>query len=202
MTLSTYKQENSMSLNMEQVLEALETQDPKEAFVAGLQEKTAEAEQETETPETQTKVSEEDLTKVAEADAQGRIMARAFFDELQKVGVAPIADYPADPAAIPNNPAVEVGRGEPAQPQAEKSMKINSIIAGLTAAGKVGAGEIATPAGPAPEQKVNPQEGNQPLAADVRKAQERAAVPGVDVEKQSAFKIVDSLYNKYFGEEK
>ena len=200
-----------MPLNMEQVLEALETnEDPKEAFVAGLQdngtEKTAESDKkgkkEVEAPETQTEVSKEDLAKVAEADAQGRIMARAFYDELQKAAVAPVADYPADPAAIPNNPSVEVARGDPAQPQAGKSSKVNAIIAGLTAATKVGAGEITTPAGPAPEAKVDPQDGNAALAADVAKAQERAAVPGVDAEKQAAARIVTSLYNKYFPEDK
>lgn len=208
-----------MAINMEQVMQALEeNENPAEVFASDLQdneegtEKVAEAVegQETETPETpeasveeapEEVANEDDLAKVAAADDEGRIIARAFFDELNKLAVAPVADYPADPGSIPNNPALEVGRGEPAQPHGEKSMKVNAILNSLVAANKVGAPEIATPAGPAPGGKADPQEGNQPLAADAAKAQERAAVPGVDVEKNSAVTIIDSLYKKYFETE-
>lgn len=200
-------------VNIGQVLEALaQDETPEEAFQAGLQEdgteKIAAANvQETETPETleapegAVEANDEDLAKVAEADDQGRIMARAFFDELNKMAVAPVANYPADPGAIPNNQALEVGRGEPAQPHGEKSMQVNSILNSLVAANKVGAPEIAMPAGPQPGPKADLQTGNQPLASDMAKEQERAMVPGMEVEKQSAVNIIDSLYGKYFGEE-
>jgi len=207
-----------MAINMEQILEALsETENPEEAFAKTLQEGTEKVanakEDEKETPDTpeasekevektaeQTEEDEE-MAKVAEADAEGRIMARAFIDELQKLGVAPVADYPADPAAVPNNPAVEMGRGEPAQPHADKQGKVNAILNTLVAANKVGAGEIGTYAGPMPEAKADPQEGNMPLAADADAAQKRAAVPGASVEKNSALKIVNTLYARVFGEE-
>lgn len=210
-----------MSIDMDQVLKALaENENPEEAFAESLQEKTAEEleaasteKQETETPETQEASTEEtveavptdeEIAKVAEADAQGRVMANAFKDQMDKLGVAPMADYPADPGAIPNNPALEVGRGEPAQPHADKSGKVNAIINSLVAANKVGAGEIANPAGVSPQGKVDPQDGNMPLAADAAKAQERAAVPGMDYEKgaeaapeEGATLIVNTLFNKY-----
>ena len=202
-------------IDMENVLTALaENENPEEAFAQGLQgdeevEKSAEATegQETETPETP-EASEEivtdgtedvDMAKVAEADAQGRIMARAFVDEMQKLGVAPMADYPADPGSVPNNPAVEMGRGEAAQPHGNKSATANAAINALSAANKVGAGEIANPAGVQPfPGKADPQEGNLPLAADAAAAQTRAAVPGVSYDKTAALKIVDVLHGKYF----
>ncbi len=207
-------------LSMDEVLNALaENKNPEEAFVEGISEepgaeKVAALEpvvQEKGTPETPAEVvNADDMAKVAEADAQGRIMARAFNDELKKLAVAPVAPTPADPGAIPNNPALEVGRGEPAQPQYEKSMQVNGIIAALTAANKVGAGEIATPAGAQPAQHTDPQEGNMPLAYDQAVAQERAAVPGVEAVKtgelasddKGAEFIVTALYNKYVGETK
>lgn len=214
-----------MALPMDEVLRALEeSSSPEEVFSEGLQgnqEKVASTEetpaseddqekvasQEIETPETQEtsteeKPSEDDMSKVAEADAQGRIMARGFWDELSKLAVAPVAEYPADPGAIPNNAALEVGRGEPAQPHANKSAKVNAIIGQLVAANKVGAGEISTPAGVMPEQKSAPDEGNRPLAADVAKAQEQAATSVADVQKTGALDIVNIIYEKYFGGEK
>lgn len=193
-------------MNMEEILKGLEESNkPEESFNAALQEKVAEySEQEKETPETP---EDSEMAKIAEADAQGRIMARAFFDEFVKVAVAPVAEYPADPGAIPNNPTVEVGRGEPAQSHQEAQAAANALIAQLVAAGKVGAGEIATPAGAQPIKHSDPLEGNQPLAADVAKAQERAAVsasmaePEKTSSNEGAGKIVGALYSKYFGGE-
>ncbi|MBC8549302.1 MAG: hypothetical protein H8D23_06590 [Candidatus Brocadiales bacterium] len=195
-----------MGINMEQVLQALaETENPEESFNAALQdtEKVASAtpaveEEVMETPETS---EDEDLAKVAEADAQGRIMARAFHDELNKLAVAPVAAYPADPGALPNNPAVEMGRGEPAQRHQAGQSAANGLIAQLSSAGKVGQGEFGTPAGVQPLPPTDPMEGNQPLAADMGKMQERAAVPGADAVKTGALKITETLYNKYFGDE-
>ena len=196
-------------LNMEEVLAALEDNNtPEESFAAGLQddnEKVASAySQETGTPETPAMAgdySQEDVEKVAQADAEGRIMAQGFWDELQKVAVAPVAAYPADPGAIPANPAVEVAKGEFAQPHAEGVSKVNAMIAQLTAAGKVGAGEIGTPAGVMPEAHTDPQDGNAPLAVDQAKAQEAAASGGQPAVKTGAVNIVNYLYEQYFGEE-
>jgi hypothetical protein len=189
-----------MSINIEQVLASLdEDENPEGAFLANLQEKTASAEtQEKETPETP---KDSDMEKIAEADAQGRIMARAFFDELEKIGVLPTAEYPADPGAVANNPAVEVGRGELAQSNVEGQSAANQLIAELVAANKIGAGEVATPAGVYPVVKADPNEGNMPLAADIAKAKEKAAVPGAEAVKTGALKITKTLYNKYFGED-
>lgn len=188
---------------MDDVLRGLaEETNPEESFNAAIQgtEKVASATPELSevmwTPETS---EDTDMDKIAEADAQGRIMARAFFDEMNKMAVAPVAEYPADPGAIPNNPAVEVGRGELAQRNQEAQAAANRIIAQLTQANKVGAGEIATPAGVQPVPKIDPNEGNQPLAADIAKMQEAEAVKTGSA--SSAEMIVGALYNAYFGGE-
>jgi len=196
-------------LNMEDVLAALEsTANPEESFNAALQgeEKIAEAKEtekvaeakETETPETP---EDSEMAKIAEADAQGRIMARAFFDEINKLAVAPVAEYPADRGSIVNNPAIEVSRGDLAQPHPEITGPANAIISQLTAPNKAGAGEIATPAGVQPNQRVPLETGSAPLAYDTVKAQETAATGAGQVVKTGAYHIVDTIYNKYFKEE-
>ena len=191
-----------MSLKIEEILQELEassTATPENDFARGLlgqeQEKVAE-DSSTETAENVS--TDEDLVK--EADAQGRIMARAFVEELNKVAVAPIADYPADPGAIPNNPALELPRGEANQPHAEQSAKVNAIIAQLTSANKVGAGEIASPAGVVSIEEKTP--GNEvQVAADAAKEQEQAATGGgASGEKTGADRILSNLYTTYFGE--
>jgi len=202
-----------MALTMEEVLNALEkNSSPEESFSAALQddvEKTASAvengtvdpsKEKSGAPETP-QVEDSDMAKIAEADAQGRIMARAFMDELQKLAVAPVAEYPADPGAIPDNPAVQVARGELAQPNAAAQSAANTIINRLVAASKVGASEVATPAGSQVIGKADPHEGNPPLAADAAKAQERAATTVNEEEKTGALRITEALYQKYFGEE-
>jgi hypothetical protein len=188
-----------MGIDIDQVIKSLEENgDARESFNAALQgtEKVASAEYETETPETP---EDSDMAKIAEADAQGRIMARAFFDEMNKIAVAPVSEYPADPGAIPANPGVEVGRGELAQRNMQGQSAALNLIAQMTAAGKVGAGEVATPGMVQPLPKADPSEGSQPLAADLARAQERAAFEGT--EKTGALKITQALYNRYFGEE-
>jgi len=193
-----------MSLKIEDILNDLEKtasaeSTPETNFASGLVEKTASANAGTApTPE----VSEDEIVK--QADAQGRIMAQAFVNELQKQAVAPVGEYPADPGALANNPGLELPRGEANQPHAEANAKVNGIISQLTGAGKVGAGEIATPGGVV---SVEPHSmPNEPqVVADQAKLQEAQATggmaPGVGAgpEKEAATRIVSSLYDKYFG---
>jgi hypothetical protein len=193
-----------MSLKIEDILNDLEKtasaeSTPETNFASGLVEKTASANAGTApTPE----VSEDEIVK--QADAQGRIMAQAFVNELQKQAVAPVGEYPADPGALANNPGLELPRGEANQPHAEANAKVNGIISQLTGAGKVGAGEIATPGGVV---SVEPHSmPNEPqVVADQARLQEAQATggmaPGVGAgpEKEAATRIVSSLYDKYFG---
>ena len=194
--------------SMDFILEAIaEGENPEESFntaIAGT-EKVAEAAtpaaapaKETETPETLEDTAERE--KIAEAEAEGIIIARSFHRELQKLSVAPVAPTPPDTGAIPLNPAVEMARGAPAQRNVEAQSAGLAIIDQLTAANNVGAGEIHTPGQTQPLAKIDPMEGNPPLAADIAKAQEVAMVPGQEAVKTGAYNIVASLYNKYFGE--
>ena len=188
-----------MSLKIEDILNDLESADtPEQEFANGLStEKTASA-----TPTT-TENPEDGEAIVKEADAQGRIMAHAFIDELKKQAVAPVAEYPADPGAIPQNPAAEPPRGEGNQEDAEQNAKVNGIISQLTAANKMGTGEIASPAGVMSiEEKTMPN--NPEIAYDQAKLQEQAATGGAPApvagaEKEAATRIISSLYDKYFG---
>jgi hypothetical protein len=179
---------------MDEVIAALESgENAENAFARGISddaEKTAGVYNEQEYEKT----AEE---KVAEADAEGRIMARSFWDEFQKIAVSMQPQYPADPGSIVDNPAVEVSRGEAAMPQADKAMQVMNMINQLTAASKVGAGEITTPAGAMPMQKANPAEGSAPLLADQVRAQESAMGAS---EKEAGYAIVANIYNTFFGE--
>jgi hypothetical protein len=183
-----------MALNMDEVIAALESgENAENAFARGISdevEKTAEFQEYEKTAE----------EKVAEADAEGRIMARGFWDEFQKIAVSMQPQYPADPGAVVDNPAVEVSRGEAAMPQADKATQVMAMINQLTAAGKVGAGEITTPAGAMPMQKADPAEGSAPLVADQVKAQESAMTGGAPAEKEAGYGIVADIYNTFFGE--
>ena len=194
-----------MSLKIEDILNDLEKtasadSTPETDFASGLVEKTASSNETVPTPAPE--ASEDEIVK--QADAQGRIMAQAFVNELQKQAVAPVGEYPADPGAISNNPGLELPRGEANQPHAEANAKVNGIISQLTGAGKVGAGEIATPGGVV---SVEPHSmTNEPqVVADQAKLQESqatgGAAPGVGAgpEKEAATRIISSLYDKYFG---
>lgn len=214
-----------MSVNMDEVLDMLaDDATAEEAFASGLakeaEEEKAEASQqeeeevektaseEEEDSEEQEKTaenksqeeSEEEMRKTAKrADEEGRVMARSFFDELQKLGVAPTAEYPSDPGAVPINRGVEVPRGEAAQPHAEQTSKVNQIIAQLTTSNKVGAGEVGTSAQVEPQKHTAPQEA--PVAADIMKAEERKMTGEGQVVKTGSAKILTNLYNEYFPEE-
>ena len=118
-----------MSLKIEDILNDLEKtasadSTPETDFASGLVEKTASSNETVPTPAPE--ASEDEIVK--QADAQGRIMAQAFVNELQNQAVAPVGEYPADPGAISNNPGLELPRGEANQPHAEANAKVNGII--------------------------------------------------------------------------
>lgn len=208
-----------MALNIDEILAGLEDgQTAEDAFQADMlsdeEEKTASVEDEEDEEqqeaeksaeaENTTEEEEADMKKrAALADEEGRVIARAFMDELQKQGVAMAAEYPADPGALPNNPAVETPRGEAAQPHMEQTAKVEALLRKLTTANKVGAGEVGTSAQVEPQQHTAPVE--HPVAADVTKQQEREATQAKETEKTSSQKgaeyIVSTLYQNNFGEE-
>lgn len=126
----------------------------------------------------------DELRKMAEEyDAAGRIMARAFADELEKIAVGATGVTP-NTAAVPDNPAVQlsnqdVNLGEVAQVVGVIKEQTMGAEAKNTPQGQVQADpKVTSPAGPSEVP---------PVAADAGK------VASADV--------VERLWKHYFGTE-
>jgi len=125
----------------------------------------------------------DELRKLAtDLDAQGRAIARGFMSELQKEAVG-VSELTPNTAAVPDNPAVQVGEQDV---RLSDVSKVESIIKKLTLGG---------------EAKVNPagviHENNQPVAATQPIVVDEVPV-AADVKKANA-EIVEHLFNKYFA---
>lgn len=195
------------SLNLDAIMAAIESAStPEEELIAKLAGVTPveKSEEIVETPEkpvvTTTEKNAEpegdDLQKkAAEVDDQGRIMARAFFDELNKIAVGDVGITP-NPAAVPDNPGIQLsnqgGVGAAAYGPAD------AVIQQLTASAQVGGpqGTIGVQGG-----AMQPIPGvagvdEHPVAADAAKAKERAMA-----DKTAADKAISALYKKFVGGE-
>lgn len=148
--------------------------------------------------------SEEDIDreKIAELDQSGRIMARGFYDELEKLAKLPMGagGTPPDTGSIPDNPNVEVPKGEMAADQNLTSAQVRQLLKYLTQATQMGAGELATSGKAQPAAKTNPQ--SAPVAADVQKAQAEQATQAKEGEfKKEANQILENLHNRMHNQE-
>ena len=138
------------------------------------EEKTEEGEKtaEEKTEEKSEEVSEEDQLKkeAEEYDAAGRIIARAFADELEKISVT-VTGMTPNTGAVPDNPALQVSNEEVHEGDVAKVQAIlNKLTMGLNAKGPAGAvHEQNVPV--APVQSVAVDE--KPVAADVRKVAQK-----------------------------
>lgn len=142
-----------------------------------------------EVPETIQVDDDAEFRKIAEEyDAAGRIMARAFADEMNKIAVG-VTGVTPNTAAVPDNPAVQLSNEDVNLPEVAQVVgAVREMTQGAEAkmspAGQVTvASQVVTPAGPS-EQK--------PVAADMRSAQEDAVA-----EKQA--EVVNRLWQHYFG---
>jgi NAD(P)-dependent dehydrogenase (short-subunit alcohol dehydrogenase family) len=106
------------------------------------------------------------LQKLAqEADEQGRIVARAFYDELQKIAVSPVGMTP-NPAAIPDNPATQVSTGDIKEDDVAQVVKaIMQLTNGERMQGPSGTVNVNN----APVAPATPTVDEYPIAADVHK---------------------------------
>ena len=191
-----------MSLNIQEILDSLEAdQTPEEALANGLAEDTEKTASAQETPQENT---DEQVKLAEELDAQGRIIARSFMDELHKIAVAD-APMTINTAAEGNNPSVEVSRGDINE---EQIAKVVQILQSLHAPTNAGTGEIAgRGTNYTVEQKTPVDE--HPLVADQAAAQRAAAAGGqvapgmVNSErgKYSQAEVLTTLYNRFFSEE-
>jgi|APSaa5957512622_1039677.scaffolds.fasta_scaffold00296_31 hypothetical protein len=202
---------------LDDILAELETESQEktaeEKLAEGLSEDTVEeevieesTEEDTkETPEDDEEKTAEEIDKVAEEmDVQGRSFARAFVDELQKiaVGTGPYTGNSADtPASAKSVNHLSVGE----LPEAGKVDAVIAKLKELTAAteASVPSIEIDTNSQPAPRKA--PDETAGTIAADSALAvTHQAALPssagGVDMGKQAADEIVNTIYDTFFTE--
>lgn len=167
------------------ILKNLESTSPEDTFVkklAGLEESAPVAEP---TPVAQTSEEVNDLKKQAEeADGIGRVMARSFMDELQKIAVG-VTSLTPNPDAVHENPAVVMPNVDIHEADVKK---VQAIIQQLTAGERM--------KGPQGYVQVNgaPAETTQPVAVDETPI-------AYDVHKKAAnAEIIENLYARYFAE--
>jgi len=173
-------------------------------FLKGLEtEKTAEEVEETpevpeveETPEVEEAPEVEARTKVAELEAEGQIMARAFYTELEKLGVADaVSSLNVETAKHPN----EINHLSYGDIKLDQLAGPSGLLNQLQMAVRQGGGDLTFNFNPGQPQPRGTESENT-IPADVLKMQDQqAAAAGQN--KAAASKIIDNLYKKVFGEE-
>lgn len=165
-----------MAQTLDQIIKDLEAAVPAEKTAAAFAAETTAA------PVVTTDTELEDMQKkAADADAEGRIIARAFVDEIQKIAVE-VTGLTPNTAAVPENPAVQVSTEDA---HLEDVSKVEAIIKKLTMGGEA----KVNPAGAIHEQNV-PVEGSQPIAVDEHPIAADAKMASNDV--------LEALYTKWF----
>lgn len=137
-----------------------------------------------ETPETLVENNEvAELQKIAEIeDMKGRIQARAFVDEIQKIAVT-VTGLTPNTGAVPANPAVQVSNMDAHEADVQQ---VEAIIKKLTMGGE----QKMSPAGAIHEQNV-PVAATQPIAIDEHPV-------AADAQKTAGEEIMSALYDKWF----
>ena len=138
------------NLNLGEILAAAEAGTPREHFLAKLANIKEEDPKETPMPE---KVASKNLTndeekeieimeKIAgQMDEQGRIMARAFVDEINKIAVGTqVMDTPPGPGV--SNAAMQLSATEHSPVGTDVTGRVSAVINQLKASTEAGVGEI------------------------------------------------------------
>lgn len=143
-------------------------------------------------------VSAEDQEKIAAAQEEGREMAVAFIDELEKtaVGDAPITE---DTASIKSREDLNHMSTQPIK--MDQINKVDQIIKSLTSGTQGGVQEIAQ-SGNVVDQGGPHAPNEQALPADAMNQQEQqAAIQQEVMQKSAADHIIDTLWNNVIGED-
>jgi hypothetical protein len=196
-------------MNLDDILNKIQDGDPKETFVAKLASMpSAEPVVAPGVDPTEPKVAsanvdhivdvatdndEELMKKVAEeVDAQGRVMARAFYDELQKLAVGTqMVDTP-HPGAMVDNPAVQMPIAMPgATPGQDATGRVAAIINQLKAPTEAGVSSITQTGTPVDYPPRIPVDESQLIAYDANN------MPA----KTSGDRILEGLFNIHVTEE-
>jgi hypothetical protein len=130
------------------------------------------------------------LRKLAESiDEQGREFARSFVDELNKLAVG-VSELTPNTAAIPFNPAVQVGTHDI---RLEDTAKVQAIIQKLTDGERA-----AHPDGYIAENNEIVARTEQVAKDEDHKAADTGTL-NEDLTHKASAEIVESLYQKYFA---
>ena len=208
--------EEKMAEGLSEETEASEDIESKEEATKETPEETKEAEEvkevkevkevEEESEEVKEAEVDEEVEKVAaEIDAHGRILARAFVDEIQKiaVGVGPMTGNSADASQAKSVNHL------PVSADLSEAGKVETVIAkikSLTAATEASQPSIEIDTNSQAAPKKAPDESAGTIAADAALAVgHKAALPlssaGQEMGKAAADNVVDAVYN-YFFEDK
>ncbi len=183
----------SKGLDLEAILRALDGDQELEKTAEEQDPKAEETKTEPAPAETQDEGN--DLAKIAaEMDDAGRVMARAFADELQKLAVGVVGMTP-NTDAIPENPAVQVSNDDVRRDDADKVTAIlTQLTMGERAQGPDGYKQVdSNPVDAAQSVAVD----EHPTTHDVQNVAKRQAAEAR--EKTASDAVISALYQKYFG---
>lgn len=129
--------------------------------------------------------ADEQQKVAAEMDEAGRVIARAFYDELNKIAVSAHGYTPSEAEDQRANPAVQVAF---APERLENTMKAVQILEQLTAGERVHGTEGYIQVNGQPTEPTQPEipVEEHPLA--------------IDVDKRASAEIVSAVYQHLFGE--
>lgn len=195
-----------MSVTLDEILDRMKSDSSPEAdFVSKLAEQTPETEFKP-TPKTEKVAEGSDDEKIAAMiEDEGRLFARVFVDELNKIATEksalnpPTGITPDVSPMLQMNPAVNVSVAEDGR--AVEVDRVSAILNSMTGmptnpAAKIefeapDGGQMATPSAPM---------GAQPTAAEIAKAQEAAAAARQEAaRKTGSVNVISALYEQYFG---
>lgn len=176
-----------MATTLDQIIKELET-----AASAPAAEKTASAAQTTAAPAASTTASPEldaMQKRAADLDSEGRIIARAFVDEIQKIAVE-VTGITPNTGAVPSNPAVQVSND--GEHEADVA-KVEAIIKKLTLGGEA----KVNPTGAIFENNM-PVATTQPIVVDEHPIAADAAKASEEKSATASEEILNTLYDKWF----
>jgi hypothetical protein len=184
-------------MNLDDILNTIQDDDPKDTFLSKL---AGAPSPEVVAPvvgpgvydDTQ-EVDEELMKKVAEeVDNQGRIMARGFWDEFNKLAVGTqVADTP-HPGAMPENGAMQMMRAYPGMtPGQDSTDRVSAIISQLTAPTQAGVSSITQTGNPVDYPPRTTVDEAAPIAYDENNAAAKTA----------GDRIIETLWSLHVSQE-
>ena len=180
-------------MNLDDILNTIQDDDPKETFLSKLAGAPSEGAVESVVSQEDADLDAELMKKVAEeTENQGRIMARGFMRELDKIAVGTqVVDTP-HPAALPDNPAIQMMRAYPGtQPGQDSTDRVSAIISQLKAPTEAGVASITQTGTPVDYPPRTVVDEAAPIAYDENNASAKVA----------GDRIIEKLWNLHVATE-